>query len=86
MLNNKKGQVGETVTWVVATIFLIVILLLFIYASVAMAKAKHLNANVKLGSGNSLDWASSKTQMAYAVSSLNKNKIQTWISQKTEYE
>jgi len=80
MLDNKRGQVGETVTWVVATIFLIVILLLFIYASIALAKTKSLNLNIKLSSGNSVDWINSKTQMAYSINPANKDKIQVWIS------
>jgi hypothetical protein len=83
---NKRGQVGETITWVIATLLLIAILLLFIYASIAMAKTKYLNLDIKLSSGNSVDWINSKTQMAYSISSVNKNKIQVWISQKTEYE
>jgi len=40
MLNSKKAQVGETVTWIVATIVLIAILLIFIFASSILAKSK----------------------------------------------
>jgi hypothetical protein len=82
-MTNKRGQVGETITWVVATIFLIAILLLFIYSAIAMAKAKSLKVDIKLSSGSSVDWVNSKTQMAYSISSANKNKIQMWVSQKT---
>jgi predicted PurR-regulated permease PerM len=82
MLNkDKKGQVGETITWVIATIILIVILLVFIFASIALSKLKSLNMTLKDSSENSVDWINSKTQMAYSINSNNKNKIQGWISQ-----
>ena len=39
MLNkNKRGQVGETITWVVATLIIIVLLLISIYAATLLAK------------------------------------------------
>ena len=85
-IKNHKGQVGETITWVLATILLIVILIVFIYASIAMAKVKYLKLDIKLTSGSSVDWVNSKTQMAYSINPNNKNKIQVWVSQKTEYE
>ncbi len=37
---NQKGQIGETMTWVVATLVIIVILLLSVYAALILAKAK----------------------------------------------
>jgi len=41
MLNNKnKGQVGETMTWVVATIIIIAILIISIYAASILANTK----------------------------------------------
>jgi hypothetical protein len=66
---------------VVATIFLIAILLIFIYAAIAMSKVKTFKIYVKADSGGSVNWIDSKTQMAYSISSVNKNKIQGWISQ-----
>jgi hypothetical protein len=77
---NKKGQVGESITWVVATIILIVVLIVFIYASIALAKAKSLTP-IKSDSEESADWVNSKTQIAYSINSNNKNKIGEWILQ-----
>jgi len=37
---NKKGQLGETITWVVATIIIIFVLITSIYASSLVAKSK----------------------------------------------
>ena len=42
MLRNKSGQVGETMTWVVATIVIVVILILSVYAALILAQKKHL--------------------------------------------
>ena len=78
---NKKGQVSETMTWVIVTIILIVILLVFLFLSVALSKTKSLNAGVKSSSESSANWINSKTQMAYSINSNNKNKIQEWISE-----
>ncbi len=78
---NKKGQVGETMTWVIATILLIVILFIFIYASTLMAKTKNIHINFKLGQGISSDRIDIKTQMALSLIPSNKNTIERWISQ-----
>jgi len=39
---NKKGQVGETVTWFIATIVIILILMFFTFGASYLAKAKGL--------------------------------------------
>lgn len=38
----KKGQTGETITWIVATIIIIVLLIFFIYVSSMFGKAKKI--------------------------------------------
>lgn len=85
-MTNKRGQVGESITWIVATIVLIVLLIIFIYASIALSKVKSLKTNIKPDSSSSVDWINSKTQIAYSIDSSNKNKIQGWISQAKENE
>ncbi len=41
MLNNKnRGQIGETMTWVVATIVIIAILIISVYAASLLANTK----------------------------------------------
>jgi biopolymer transport protein ExbD len=86
MLNNRKGQVGESITWVIATIVVIVLLIIFVYASIVLSEFKSLKVNSKKISTGSVDWIDSKTQMAYSISPSNKNKIQVWISQETVNE
>ena len=84
MLNSKKAQVGETVTWIVATIVLIAILLIFIFASSTLAKFKSFKVNLKDNSEEDVSWIDSKTKMAYSLNNANKNKIIAWISQKED--
>jgi hypothetical protein len=36
---NKKAQVGETVTWIVATVIIVVILLFFLFGALAETKS-----------------------------------------------
>jgi uncharacterized protein YpmB len=81
MLNNKKAQVGESITWVIATIILIILLIISIYASIALASTKSLKFNTNTDSEQAVDWISYKTQMAYSINNNNKNKIEDWISQ-----
>lgn len=83
-MKNKRAQVGETITWIIATIVLIGVIMIFIYISVAMSKTKSLEAGVKEGAEDSADWINSKTELAYSINPNNKVRIQRWISQKTE--
>jgi hypothetical protein len=38
--NNKKAQVGDTVTWVVATIIIVVMIFFFVFGSSLLAETK----------------------------------------------
>ena len=44
MLNNKKAQVGDTITWVVATLVIVFVLLISIYASSLLSKTKDFSS------------------------------------------
>ena len=66
MLNSKKAQVGETVTWIVATIVLIAILLIFIFASYILAISKSLYVNLKANSEDDASWNDSEPHRAYS--------------------
>ena len=86
MLKHKKAQVGETLTWVIATIILVVILLIFLATSIALSKVKSLKANLKANAETDSDWIGAKTEMAYSLNSENKNRIEIWISKEEKYE
>lgn len=83
---NKKAQVGETITWIIATVVLIVVLIVFIFISSTLAKEKSLQVNLKNNLEDSFDWIDSKTQMSYSINSVNKNRIDLWISKSEENE
>lgn len=73
-LKDKKGQVGETVSWVVATIIIVAILLIFIWISILMAKAKNFSTgDVQTDSGTKVDLLAQKTAMANQLDN-NQNK------------
>ncbi|MCA9487421.1 MAG: hypothetical protein KC516_00490 [Nanoarchaeota archaeon] len=70
MLNNKKAQLGETLTWVVATILILVILFFFVFGSSLLGKTKDIKVyREKLTSisenSNNLDYFLSKTLYTY---------------------
>jgi hypothetical protein len=85
---NKKAQVGETMTWIVATLVIVGVLLVFVYASIALAKAK----SVKPSKINSLvssqidkvnmTWVEAKNEMAFTRENSNRGKIEGWINAK----
>ena len=39
-MKNKKAQVGETVTWIIATVAIVIILMFFIFASSLLGSTK----------------------------------------------
>jgi hypothetical protein len=84
---NKKAQVGETLTWIVATLVIIGTLLIFIYFSIALAKAKSVTSGevktqIKQISTERIDWLESKNQMAFSRNQNNRDKIEVWINEK----
>lgn len=84
---NKKAQVGETLTWVIATLIIIGTLLVFVYASIALAKAKSVNSGevktqIKQISTEDIDWIASKNQMAFSKNQEYRNRIEVWINEK----
>lgn len=82
---NKRGQVSETLTWIIATIIIIVVLLVFIYASIALGKTKGIDTKVDLKE-SSVDWINVKTNLAYSLNNANREKINGWISEEGENE
>ncbi len=87
---NCKAQVGETLTWIVATLIIIFILVAFVYASVLMGKAKALNPqklSIKFAETQAeISWVEMKTIFAYSLNDENKNKIETWIGEDLDEE
>ncbi len=71
---NKRAQVGETVSWIIATLVIIGILIIFIYISVLMAKVKGggiIGFKAESEKGNQI--LSGKTLIAHNLAD-NKNR------------
>lgn len=86
MLNKKliKGQIGDTLTWFIATLVIIFILGIFIFISNGLAKSNQVSGIIKgLFSSNSdkdkVNWLDIKTTLAFKRNSDNKVKIEDWI-------
>ncbi len=67
---DKKGQIGETITWVVATIIIIVILLVSIFASTS-----YIGGNKKATFSKQTDILASKSFFAYLLTEDGSNTI-----------
>ena len=77
-MSNKKAQVGETMTWIVATVIIIVILILTLYTASVLGKmkvAKYDPFETKI------DRIEQKITFAYNVDSSNANFIENWIKE-----
>ncbi len=68
MLRNKKGQIGETISWVIATLVIIGILIIFVYISVLMSKVKQLeDTELTSDSGEKIELLTEKTSFAHQL-------------------
>lgn len=78
---DRKGQIGEIMTWVVATIIIVVILILFVYASSVLAqKTKVIKVKgLKIDFKKDVDLLETKIEIVYSLSSdKNKEIIDEW--------
>ena len=78
---DRKGQIGEIMTWVVATIIIVVILILFVYASSVLAqKTKVIKVKgLKIDFKKDVDLLETKIEIVYSLSSdENKEIIDAW--------
>ena len=74
---NKKAQISEVITWVVATLVIIITMLAFIYASSLFAqKTKILKVNkLNTALGKNINWIGDKTSLVYSQSSPQQKAI-----------
>ncbi len=78
---NKKAQISEVMTWVVATLVILCILIIFIYASSLLAqKTKVIKAkDLKVDFGKEVDLLEIKNLIAYSsASQSDKSIIERW--------
>lgn len=86
MLKYKKAQIGETLTWIVATILIIVILLIFVYIATALSPLKAITMkNLRVGFEEKIDLLEIKTSLAHFLTKeKNKDAIDDWIKNENE--
>ena len=76
MKRNKRGQLSEVMTWIIATIIILSILVIFIYASSALAKTtKILDVKTLEIDEEEIDLLAVKTSVAYAIASEGEKEI-----------
>jgi hypothetical protein len=71
MLHNKKGQVGETMTWIIATIVIIVILVFSIFITSILGKSKSFDKNRKFEFDRETDLIATKSLTSYLLTKNN---------------
>ena len=100
MLKNKSAQIGETMTWLVATIVIVVILILSVYAALILAKVKHIGIReleveedegfyagvgfIKVNNAGKI--LDTKTSIAQTINENNKAIINDWLEEENENE
>ena len=80
---SKKAQIGETMTWVVATIIIVVTLIIFIYVSSLLKEIRNIKLpDLKIDSKEDVNWLETKTSFAHLLSeNKNKKEIDEWIGE-----
>ncbi len=79
---DKKGQIGETMTWIVATLIIIGVMLLFLFFSLLMSKSKAINVGeLKSDTVNVIEKSTVKTSLAEKLNNQNKEIIDNVLKQ-----
>jgi hypothetical protein len=68
MLHNKKGQIGTTMTWIVATIAIFITLLMLVYFSSLLTKNKSVDSDEVETGESSESLMLKKSMMAFLLS------------------
>lgn len=79
---NRSGQIGETATWIVATLIIIGTMILFILFSFLMSKTKAVGAgDVKTDLGKNTERLSVKTSIAEQLNSQDKQNVENILNE-----
>ncbi len=80
----KRAQLSDTMTWIVATLIIILILVIFVYASSLLAKTHKAISSLKsIGSGESgetVNLIEIKNSFAFERNKNNNLKIEEWLN------
>ena len=79
---NRKGQIAETITWVIATIIIVFLISASIYAAILLGESKTVDkSKAGISGSDSLDWVSQKTGLALNINNKNSDKIISWVKE-----
>lgn len=77
---NRKGQISETITWVISTIIIIFILVASIYISSILGETKTLEKKKIFVSDEDV-WINEKNNYAFSLNGANKEEIIIWLEE-----
>tara|TARA_Y100000310_G_C20501382_1_gene724172 strand:+ start:239 stop:688 length:450 start_codon:yes stop_codon:yes gene_type:complete len=77
LMNQKKGQIGETMTWIVATLIIVFVLLVSIYVSSLLSKTKNIGSDDFNSEDLRQDLLAKKSLIAFLLSE-NSNEKTTY--------
>ncbi len=80
LINSKKAQVAETMTWVVATIIIIFLILSSIYIASLLGENKNLKTN-KIETSSNYNWVENKSKNAFELNSENRAEVVLWLNE-----
>ncbi len=86
---NKRAQISEIMTWIIATTIILLMLLIFTYASSLLAqKTKTVDIkNIRIDLGRGIDWLETKNLIAYnSASAVDKAIMKKWEEDKKNEE
>jgi hypothetical protein len=80
---DKRGQIGETITWIIATVVIIGVLIFFIYLSVLISKTKIIQTlNLQLDVSEKSELLTQKNLFSYQLTNdLNKEMIENILKE-----
>jgi hypothetical protein len=82
-IKNKKAEVGLTMTWIIATIIIVISISFFIFFADLLAKQSSIKSTInKIGISEDFDfseWFKEKTILAFSLNTNNDEVIGLWI-------
>ena len=82
-IKNKKAEVGLTMTWIIATIIIVISISFFIFFADLLAKQSSLKTAIdKIGISGDFEfseWFKEKTILAFSLNTNNDGVIDSWI-------
>ncbi len=80
MRKNRKAQIAETLTWVIATIIIVFIISFSVYAAVLLGSAKIIdNSKIGISGAGSVNWIGEKNELAFEKNNNNQDAINAWL-------